>query len=480
MRRITALLLALLLVLGGVGLMTRQTPDAPVDDAEIALGAGGPVEFLPPDLPLLPEPRPLLVETGPAGPALDRTFDLEIQRGQTMYQALALAGVAHQDIMDLVGQVRSFRDLRKVRVGERFALEVSADGQLLAFGFDLDIESWVRYERHQDGGAFEQVLGSYPVERRVVGIHGEITTSLYAALQACGAPLDIAAKMSDILGWDIDFSRDPRQGDTFRVIFEEIYKDGAFVRTGAILTCDYHGANRELVAHRFTLANGTVGYFDGEGRSMQKQLMRAPLNYSRVSSGFSYNRRHPVLGRNMPHLGIDYAAPVGTPVWAAGDGAVIAMGNDKANGRYVQIRHNNREYETYYLHFSRFARGLKVGQRVRQGEVIGYVGATGYATGPHLDFRIKRGGRFVNPATLKLPPASPVPADEMAAFRDARLAHDLARAELFDVAASPRPVLALRETPPWRDPWLQAGLVPPLSVPLFDLSAVEAGVVAGH
>lgn len=459
MRRLMILTTALGLGLGALGLLVRQQIPPTPAGADLALGAGGPVEQWPVAPPLWPDSESSfdLVEQGPAGPLLERILDLHIQPNQTLYDGLLAAGIRHDDIMSLVKHVRPFRDLRKVRAGERFRLELGKEGDLAAFGFDLDLESWIRYVRLPEGG-FEQQQGSYPVERRMTAISGVITTSLYESLQACKAPTNLAAKMNDILGWDLDFSRDPRRGDRFRIIYEELYKDGQHVRTGAILACDYHGQDRQLSAYHYTLPDGKTGYFDREGRNLQKQLMRAPLNYSRISSGFSYNRRHPVLGRNMPHLGIDYAAPVGTPVWAAGDGTVVAMGNDQANGRYVRLRHTNREYETYYLHFSRFARGLKVGAKVRQGEVIGYVGATGYATGPHLDFRVKKGGQFVNPRTLKLPPAEPIPAAEMANFLAVRMAGDAALKELSDPLWAPVPMAAL--TQPAAPPW-SAGLFPP-------------------
>lgn len=462
MRRVLVPILILCLA-AGAGLLSLQRNAESPEAYRIALGAGGPIEHLPPAPPLLPDPDAELEDLSAAGPAVDQILDIRIQRNQSLYDAMQAAGVRHEDIMALVRQVRPFRDLRKVRDGERFGLELTADGQLAAFGFDLDLESWVRYERRTEGG-FEQVLGSYPVERILVGTGGTITSSLYESLKAGGAPLDLAAKMSDILGWDIDFARDVRRGDTYRIVYEEIYKDGQLVRTGAILACDYTSANRQLAAYRYTLPDGKTGYFDREGRSLQKQLMRAPLNYSRISSNFSYNRRHPVLGRDMPHLGVDYAAPIGTPVWAAGDGTVVDLGYDKANGRYVRLRHTNREYETYYLHFSRFARGLKVGTRVRQGEVIGYVGATGYATGPHLDFRVKKSGRFVNPRTLRLPPAEPVPAAELPGFITLCLAYDAALRELDTSVAQPALVTALTQppVPSWQAALRPAETAPPL------------------
>ncbi|MEZ4387461.1 MAG: peptidoglycan DD-metalloendopeptidase family protein [Candidatus Krumholzibacteriia bacterium] len=429
---------------------------------------GGPEEFLPPAPPLVPAAQEPVTETTAAGPALGRDVELRIQRGQTFYEALAALGIPHGDIMDLVAAVGEFRNLRKVKQGELFRIEFTAHDELRALAFDLDLESWVRYERGEDG-VFTQEQGSYPVEHRTVGVAGVIESSLYEALQKSGAPLNLAAKINDVLGWDLDFSRDPRQGDRFSIVYEEIFKDGEFVRTGPILACSYEGRGHDLAAYRYTLKDDHTGYYGRDGKNLQKQLMRAPLNYSRISSGFSYQRKHPVLGRVMPHLGIDYAAPVGTPVYAAGDGVVTDMGSKKGNGRYVHLRHTNREYETLYLHFSRFARGLKVGTRVRQGDVIGYVGATGYATGPHLDFRVKKGGAFVNPRTLKLPPAEPVPSDQLASFLALRATYDEALAEAGAGLAEPVTVAALdREAPPWWDAHAQAALALPLGLRAAD------------
>ncbi len=466
MRRISTIIAACALLTGAAGLLAFRgdaTGDLAARGDAVLADAGGPVDRLPPEQPLLPEPAVAPAsETGAAGPGLGHALALVIQPRQTFYEALEGLKIPHEDIMALVRAVQPFRDLRKVKTGDSFQVELTVREELRSFGFDLDLESWVRYTRQEDG-SFAQELGAYPVERRTVGVSGVIESSLYASLQAVGAPLNLAAKINDVLGWDLDFSRDPRRGDRFRIVYEEVYKDGAFVRTGPILACSYVGVGRDLAAYRYTLRDGKAGYYDREGHNLQKQLMRAPVNYSRISSSFSYDRLHPVLRRRMPHLGVDYAAPIGTPVWAAGDGVVVARGSKRGNGRYVKIRHTNREYETYYLHFSRFARGVGVGTRVRQGDVIGYVGASGYATGPHLDFRVKKSGRFVNPRTLKLPPAAPVPAAEHASYLALRYSYDAALTELADALGEPVPVTALDTAgPPWWDARQHARLaVPP-------------------
>jgi murein DD-endopeptidase MepM/ murein hydrolase activator NlpD len=287
------------------------------------------------------------------------------------------------------------------------------------------------------------------VEYLLKGVSGTIEVSLYESLQKIGAPLALAPKMNDILGWDLDFNRDLRKGDTFRILYEEVWKEDRRIRTGAIQALEIVNRGQVKRAVRFTAAGGRPGYFDPAGNNLQKQLMRAPLEYSRISSGFSHRRLHPVLKRWMPHLGVDYAAPLGTPVRAAGDGVVVAATRKKGNGRYIQIRHTNREYETFYLHLSRYARGIRTGTRVTQGQIIGYVGATGYATGPHLDYRVKRNGSWVNPRTLKLPAAAPV-GDDLRVTFEGRAA--ILTATLLDLPVGetvPVPPLMLDQPPAW-------------------------------
>lgn len=363
---------------------------------------------------------PAQAQTGPLDP-LDRIDPLgqgpqvlRIPPRQTFYDALAGRGIAHQDIMDLVTACKPFRNLSKVRSGEVFRIQIDPDGRLLSLGFDLDVESHVTWVR--DGDTYLRQDGTYPVQRRLRGVAGEIDRSLYTSLDRLDAPRDLAHKMNDIFGWDIDFKRDLRRGDTFRILYEEVWRDGQLVRTGAIEALEIVNRGKVKRAFRFTGQDDHPGYFDPDGRNMQKQLMRAPLEYSRISSNFSHRRFHPVLKKWMPHLGVDYAAPLGTPVRAGGDGVIVAATRKEGNGRYVHIRHSNSEYETYYLHLARFAQGVRPGARVSQGQVIGYVGATGYATGPHLDYRVKRNGKFVNPRELDLPAAHPVSRDMMPSF----------------------------------------------------------------
>ena len=390
---------------------------------------------------------------------LGRVREVRIARNQTLHGALLDQGISHEDIMGLVKAVKPFRDLEKVKSGEIFRIELDPAGRLQSLAFDFEIESWVRYERR--GATFAQELGSYPVERRVCGVSGIINRSLFDSLADAGAPSDLGPKMTDVLGWDLDFERDIKRGDTFRVLYEEVWKSGEFVRTGPILACSLNNAGRPIAVYQFVSADGTPTYFDATGKSLQKGLERAPLNYSRISSNFSYSRLHPVNKRVMPHMGVDYAAPIGTPVWAAGDGVIAEIGTQGGAGRYVRIAHTNREFETMYLHFSKFAKGMKKGRHVRQGEVIGYVGASGWATGPHLDFRVKQKGRFVDPRKVKLPAGNPIPAGDREAFDELRDLFAWAMDEL-PVASGPTvlPALAPMSVPNWDAEAFAAACIP--------------------
>lgn len=372
---------------------------------------------------------------------------MRIGRGQSIYDALADAGAGHDDILAVVKACKPFRNLRAVRSGEVFRVQVGPGGRLQSLAFDLDEESFVTWVR--EGDTYVREDGTYPVERRYRGLNGTIRGSLAASLDRLEAPAVLTAKLADILGSDIDFRRDLREGDSFRVLYEEVWRDGRQVRTGTVQAVEF--TTRGKTRRAFLLDDGTgdPAYFDENGASLQKSLLRAPLQYSRISSDFSYHRFHPVLGRMMPHLGIDYAAPLGTPVKAAGDGVVVEASARGGNGRYIHLRHANRGLETYYLHLSRFAKGVRSGVKVQQGQVIGYVGATGYATGPHLDYRIKLNGKFVNPRTIKAPASEPLRGERQTRFRDHADQLAATLAALPPQAATEVPMLYAGTPPAW-------------------------------
>jgi murein DD-endopeptidase MepM/ murein hydrolase activator NlpD len=226
---------------------------------------------------------------------------------------------------------------------------------------------------------------------------GVIRDNLVSAID----DLQLALDLTDIFAWDIDFTTDLRKGDTFRLMVEELWLGGAFKRYGKIVSAEFVNDRRSYHAYRFEL-DGEADYYDRGGKSLRRAFLKAPLSYRRISARYTKRRYHPVLKTYRPHLGIDYAAPRGTPVSSVGDGTVVLAAYRGANGRQVVIKHPGG-YKTYYGHLSRIKKGIRKGKKIRQGQVIGYVGNTGRATGPHLDYRVKLKGRFVNPLKLKLP-----------------------------------------------------------------------------
>jgi murein DD-endopeptidase MepM/ murein hydrolase activator NlpD len=237
---------------------------------------------------------------------------------------------------------------------------------------------------------------------------------------ALGERAELVQAFADIFAYEVDFSTQTRPGDEFRLVFEKFYDQNGFVEYGNILAAQYRTDERDHTAIRFEDEHGErAGYYTPDGRSVRRSFLRAPVNYTRISSGYSLSRLHPIFKRRRPHEGIDYAAPSGTPVWSVGDGVVVFQGWSGGFGRLLKIRHANG-FVSYYGHLSRFANQTRVGTRVKQKQVIGYVGATGWATGPHLDFRLQRNGRFVNPLQTKFPHGEPIGVEDRERFESIR------------------------------------------------------------
>jgi len=273
---------------------------------------------------------------------------------------------------------------------------------------------------HNKNGTFliNQEPIKYDVELDI--ITSTISYSLFEAVKKAGEKNELALKLSDIFAWDIDFIRDIQSGDQFKVLVEKRYKDGKLAGYGKILAAFFtnKGTLFKAFLHQpesYQDAPGTSGYYDENGKSLQKAFLKAPLTFSRISSKFTKKRFHPIFKENRPHHGIDYAAPRGTPIKTVGDGTILQAGYNKGRGNYITIRHYNG-YITSYYHMCRFAKGMKKNRQVLQGDLIGYVGMTGYATGPHLCFRMKKNGRPVNPLKYKAPSAKPVKSEEMEQF----------------------------------------------------------------
>lgn len=308
-------------------------------------------------------------------------------------------------------------DVRKIRTGNRFAVISTKDSIPVAlfFVYEEDPTSYVVFNL---GDSLNIVRGEKPVEVLVRNAKGTISSSLWESMIEEGSDPNLANEMSEIFAWAIDFFG-IQKGDHYRLIYEEFRVDGQAIGIGKILSARFNHYDRDYNA--FYFEQGEKGdYFDDEAGSMRRTFLKAPLRFRRISSRFSYNRYHPVLKIYRPHTGIDYAASTGTPVYTVGDGTVTAKGWDKkGGGNYVKIKHNGT-YTTAYMHLSGFAKGLKQGNKVRQGDLIGYVGATGLATGPHLDFRFYRNGKPIDPLKVESPAAEPVDTAYLASFYQLR------------------------------------------------------------
>jgi murein DD-endopeptidase MepM/ murein hydrolase activator NlpD len=306
--------------------------------------------------------------------------------------------------------------LKHLSEGRPYRITLDPDNNVLSLTYHVNDMELLRVVRSDEGFEAEKVPIDY--ERRVGHLGGVIRANLYSALPEDDRSTQLAMELSDIFSWDVDFNTDLRKGDTFRVVVEELWLKNEFRRYGNILAAELVIDGETFRAFRFA-AGGPENYYDDSGKSLRRAFLKAPLSYRRISSGFTRKRLHPILKTVRPHLGVDYAAPTGTPVSSTGDGTVAFAGYKGPNGKLVIVRHGNG-YTTSYGHLSRFGKGIRAGTRVRQGDVIGYVGATGRATGPHLDYRMKRNGVFLNPLKVAPPRGGAVASARMDDFRAMR------------------------------------------------------------
>jgi murein DD-endopeptidase MepM/ murein hydrolase activator NlpD len=346
----------------------------------------------------------------------------ELRRGETLAAALDRQDVAPALVHEIATSLRPIFDFRYSRAGDRYRLAQDAQGRIT--DFDYRRSEWESFTLRRAGEALvpARVAPEAEVERaRVAGV---ISTNLYDAVEGLGESGELAHDFAEIFAWDIDFSRSVRPGDEFHILYERRYVIGAegnrrYAGAGRILAARYaRSMGQEYSAVYFEHDAGRGGYYRADGSAVERQFLQAPLTYRRISSRFSSARVHPITGQRRPHLGIDYAASTGTAVWAVANGRVSFRGWLGGLGKTVKIRHDNG-YESWYGHLSRFP-NLKLGQRVQQKQVIGYVGSTGLSTGPHLHFTLVRNGRMVNPTTVHTAAAPAIPRQHMAQFAEAR------------------------------------------------------------
>jgi murein DD-endopeptidase MepM/ murein hydrolase activator NlpD len=317
--------------------------------------------------------------------------------------------------------VQSVFDLHHFHAGNLLSVGRSVTGTLRAVRYQIDSDRmlYVEPQSGKSSGGFQAHIQPIPSRTETIAIAGTVRDSLFNAVIESGESPELAVRMAEIFGWDLDFYSDPRVGDTFRLLVEKkSYVDGQTAGYGRIFAAEYNNANHPYQAVLFHDATGSPGYYGPDGGALQKAFLRSPLKFAApITSHFSKSRFHPILKTYRPHLGIDYGAPTGTPVQSIGNGRVLSAGYSGGSGNLVRIQHSNG-YETMYMHLSRIL--VRPGEHVETGQRIGLVGMTGLATGPHLDFRILQNGTYRNFQTLHLPPAEPVTRKDMTAFTEVR------------------------------------------------------------
>jgi murein DD-endopeptidase MepM/ murein hydrolase activator NlpD len=341
------------------------------------------------------------------------TVEGTLRRGETPTGWAVRQGIPVTTAQEIIGALAVHLSAARYRTDDRLQITRDEGGEIVSLA--VERMNGERYVARRTGAVWMAARESEPVRREIVHFRGTIRSSLWESLIDAGASPDLVVRFSDIFSWTFDFLTDCREGDQFDLIAESIWQGEQFRRHGDILVARYEGERGTVSGVRFEPEGEKAAYYAPDGASLQKAFLRSPLNYRRISSGFSRSRYHPVLKRYMPHLGIDYAAAAGTPVVTIGEGVVTYAGWKKGFGKFVEVKHS-RSYATTYGHLSRFGSGVRSGSRVAQGDVIGYVGSTGLATGPHLDFRMKHGASWVNPLKIEIPSAEPVPASEMTDF----------------------------------------------------------------
>ncbi|HEX9899391.1 MAG TPA: M23 family metallopeptidase [Candidatus Methylomirabilis sp.] len=402
-------------------MLLHQPPDSGTEDAPrqvraltwVLLGAGGLAITLlvlgltlfwgrPTQPPLTPAPPPPITRT--------------LERGRTFVDALLTHGIRQDVAARIVQALRSHLDFRRLRPGDALEFHHDPAGAVTRVVYrqsPIDIvEAW------RDGEAWTAFRRDVPVEHRVVLVAGTLEGNLFDSIDALGEQAQLVLDFAEIFAWDFDFASDSQPGDRFRMLVEKVYTGDQFVKYGRILVAEYQSEGTTHTGIHFR-DKDAGGYYTPAGESLRRSFLKSPLEFTRISSRYSFRRRHPILGGVRPHLAVDYAAPHGTPVWAVADGSVEFAGRKGGNGNTVILRHR-AHFKTMYNHLSGFGKGIRAGAAVKQRQVIGYVGSTGLSTGPHLDYRVIKDGRFVNPLKETFLPGKPISPASRPTFIQAR------------------------------------------------------------
>lgn len=337
-------------------------------------------------------------------------------KGRTFLDALLAQGIQRDLALGIVQAFRPHVDFRRLQPSGTLEFHQNTAGALTRIVYrqsPVDIvEAW------RDGKTWTAARRDVPVERKVVLVAGMVAGSLFESMEALGEQAQLVLDFAGIFAWDFDFTSDSQPGDRFRMLVEKVYAGDQFVKYDRILVAEYESEPKVHTGIYFKDREGG-GYYTPAGESLRRAFLKSPLEFTRISSTFTRARRHPILGGVRPHLAVDYAAPAGTPIWAVADGRVEFAGWAGGNGYTVTVRHR-ANFKTMYNHLSRFGKGIRAGAAVKQRQVIGYVGTTGLSTGPHLDYRVIKDGRFVNPLKETFLPGKPISPSARPAFLEAR------------------------------------------------------------
>lgn len=337
-----------------------------------------------------------------------------IKKGDTLFDIFKKCELDLGELFKLREASADIHKLRELSPGQPYKIIINDSSQINEFIYWIDDDTILNVTRTEWGFYAEKKAVEY--EKRVQHIGGVIKDNLVSSIEEGRENLMLALQLSDIFAWDIDFTSDIRNGDTFRIVVEGIYLDGEFKKYGDILSAEFINNGETCQAYRFEV-NGKADYYDADGKSLRRTFLKAPLSFRRISSSFSNRRFHPILRIYRPHHGLDYSAPIGTPVSAVGDGTVIFSGYKGQCGKLVIVRHPN-SWKTFYGHLSRIRKDMKIGKKIQQGNVVGYVGSTGLATGPHLHYGMRINNRPVNPLKVKIPQGISIPKTVLAEFRN--------------------------------------------------------------
>lgn len=367
-----------------------------------------------------------------------KTEEVKLASGSSVYNTLVRSGISPANVLDLIAAAKPVRDLATIAAKTIISLDwlETEDKHPRRISFKLsDTESLI-VEHAKEDERWSANLEKAVITKKLEQFSGVVRSSLWDSAGRAGVDGALINKMAAVFAWQVDFSRGVQPGDRWRIVAERVYADGEPIGWGDIMAAEYENTGVLVTAIRY-VRDGVKGeYFQPDGNSLKRMFLKSPLNFGRITSHFNRNRFHPILKKHRPHLGVDYGAPRGTPVMAVGNGVVEYIGRQGASGNTVKIRHNS-SYQTAYKHLHKYGKGLKPGTTVAMGDVIGYVGSTGLATGPHLHFEMYENGRYVDPLGIKFPSADPVPKEfqdefKMASQRSLSLLPDWAEAEVIE------------------------------------------------